>query len=81
MRFAHERTSMVTRCDIVEVTVTQISESGHKMRTKDVHFVRTQHTSGAIVEVHANTPVGQGISHSILVAIIDPAHDEYLFVR
>jgi hypothetical protein len=44
------------------------------------------HVSGqdercAVVEVHTNRPVREGIAHTILITVVDPRRDEDVFLR
>ena len=83
VRLAHEYRSVSPGGDVVEVSANTTSSAFASGNGKkgNVHFIRAQHQTGTIVEVHSNTPVRQGVSHAILVAVVHPTYDEHVFFR
>ncbi|KIK00835.1 hypothetical protein K443DRAFT_7338 [Laccaria amethystina LaAM-08-1] len=70
------------RHSILEVSAeTASSTSGTQCKDEHVHFIRAQHQTRAIVEMHTDAPVRQRVPHPILVAVVNPTHDEYILFR
>lgn len=75
--------SLMTRSDIVKMPKGEPISNNNTLSRKSrqyIHFIRTHHTTRTIIEVHTNAPICKSITHSILIAVVNPASDKYFLL-
>lgn len=82
IRFANINGTVTASGNIIEVTGNTTTSASYSELERKWHalFVGAEHEGRAVVEMNSDTAVGKSITHAILIAVVNPRHDEDFIV-